>query len=396
MINEIKGKRMGNMLDYVKEFGKYSLREKPFNLVDSLILSQLTYLKYDGVMAKNKSLKKYPINELSHAVNIGSISTGLVDKIGNEALLLAVANCRRFRTMYLTYYVNIVDIKEELQFSALTFLLDDQTCFVGFRGTDETLIGWKEDFNMAFMKVVPAQLKAKEYLDKVMRFCYRPIRVGGHSKGGNLAVYAAMNVNAFARKSIINVYSYDGPGFKEDISKSKEYNSLKGKIQKVIPQSSVVGLLMQHQEEHIIIRSNQVGILQHDPFSWEIQGNDFVYVDSLDRNAIIMDRTLNEWLNGLSDEERKAIVDIMFRIIKASQMDTIAELKVEWKKTLPAILQASGEMEEESRKYLIRIMRLLMKSGSSNIRNFLRETEGIENTSIHGESGRNNSQELVK
>ena len=109
-----------------------------------------------------------------------------------------------------------------------------------------------------------------------------------------------------------------------------------------------------------------------------------------------MDRTLNEWLNGLSDEERKAIVDIMFRIIKASQMDTIAELKVEWKKTLPAILQASGEMEEESRNYLIRIMRLLMKSGSSNIRNFLRETEGIENTSIHGESGRNNSQELVK
>lgn len=264
---------MGNITDYVIEYGDKTLDELPFNEVDSLVLSQFSYLKFDKLF-----------EDTDHTLTIGALKdhpdyeqllSDPLFKEANRGLLEAMINSRRFSGVGLFEYINMVDAQWEIQFSAITCIFDNGFIYIAYRGTDETLTGWKEDFNMAYMTPVPAQTKAVQYLNRIALNVRGEITVGGHSKGGNLAVYAAMKCIPSVRDRIRLIYSHDGPGFTEGVLESDAFMAIKNRIRKTIPRSSIVGMVLQTQENHEVVKCRQFGILQHDPFNWIIEGSGF-------------------------------------------------------------------------------------------------------------------------
>lgn len=369
---------MKNILDYVKETGRISFAEKPFCQVDSLIISELSYFKYEGlVRGPGEDREGTGMKEISHRGDFEKMFLGLLDIPANQALLLAVANSVRFGNMKLNYYVNQIELERETQFSAVTFFMEEGNTYLAYRGTDENLIGWKEDFNMGFLSPVPAQEAALYYLRQVAPCIRGDFYMGGHSKGGNVAVYAGLKAEPDIQSRIRGIFSHDGPGFLDAVFEERGYRNIQGKIHKIIPQSSLVGLLFQHQEVHQVVKSSESGLLQHDPFSWIVDGDDFVYLEDVDKRALFMDKTLNAWIVNMEDEVRKSFVDAVFNILSATEAVTVVELSEEWGKGVMSVLAATKEIDEESRQIIKQTISLLMKVGKESIRE-LRE-KGKEN-----------------
>ena len=353
---------MGTIIDYVREYGCYTFEEKPLNEVDSLILSQFSYLKFDGLVPG--------LSEHKRAVSIGYLNQHeqkdklFVDKRfadSNYALFTAMCNSFRFGKMKMNYYVNEIDLEEETQFSAITFYLGKGCTYVAYRGTDETIVGWKEDFNMAFLAPVPGQLKSVTYLKKMAWRIWGKFYVGGHSKGGNLAVYAAMNCSPRLQKRMIEVYSLDGPGFRPEILASADFDRISDKVYKVVPQSSVVGVLLQSQEQHKIIESTSFGLLQHDPYTWTVEKDAFKKLDKRYESQLLMDDALNEWILQMDEEEIRFFVDTLYQVISAADIDNLIDFTDHWKENLNALIEAIKDLDDTSKEMMKMIIRSLFE-----------------------------------
>ena len=225
-----------------------------------------------------------------------------------------MAESDRFGRLGVTFYRSVFVPEEETQFAAVTFLLDDGTAFLAFRGTDSTLVGWKEDFNMAFRKNVPAQLLAQAYVREYAAAAREPMRLGGHSKGGNLAVYAGAKCGEPVQSRILEIYNYDGPGFMAEMLEDPGYQLIVSKIKTIVPQFSVFGMLLERSEDHRAIYSDASGLLQHEPYSWQVVGKAFVPMEDVTENAYFLDRTLTTWLAGMSNQERSDFIEWIFGI----------------------------------------------------------------------------------
>ncbi len=242
---------MANIIDYLKWRGDITFLQVPLNEIDSLILSRISYFPFDNIINENEQIT---IKEAYKRFEEGG-RKGKILQIDDLDLFPLLAQSKRFGNLVLTDYTNKLDIKQEKQFSAVTIHLLDNLIYVSFRGTDNTLIGWKEDFNMSFSSHVPSQKDSKAYLDEIAKKYKGDIIIGGHSKGGNLAVYAATFCESKTKKKIIEVYNEDGPGFDKDIIETEEYKQMISKVHTYIPQSSVIGRLLNHQEAYTIVQS---------------------------------------------------------------------------------------------------------------------------------------------
>jgi len=268
----------------------------------------------------------------------------------------------------MNYYIDEIDVKEEKQFSAVTFILDEENAYIAYRGTDFNFVSWKEDFNMAFLSEIPSQAQAVKYLEKVARKLHGNLIVGGHSKGGNLAVYAAMMCKPSVQKRILKVYSHDGPGFKENILNSKQFQKIKDRVSKTVPQSSIVGMLLENQEEYSIVKSNRLGIMQHDPFSWEIKEDNFHFLNYVSSTSQSMNRALHDWLSELSDYDRERFVDALYEIIKASNKTSISDFQKIKLKDISAMFRAPSNMDSSTREFLLQTLKSLIALSVSNIK----------------------------
>jgi hypothetical protein len=359
---------MGNIIDYVREAHEdFSVR--PLNAVDSLVLSQLAYLHFGD------TLSAHPDEDTSTALrdlvktNEGAAAfLGIRDSVDNRALVYAIAESMRFKHIRFTDYINQMSETEEKQFSAVTFLLPDGTNYVAFRGTDSTFVGWKEDFNMSFTCPVPAQEEAVKYLDEAALRRNGPIYVGGHSKGGNLAAYASIFCNEKTRERIHMVFSHDGPGFLEKVMALPQYAQMVSRIQKTVPESSVVGMLLEMQETYEVVKSDRIFLMQHDPFSWLVEGNDFLRVETIHDGARFLDRTVHGWLYTLSPPQRMLFVDTLFNLLSATDAKTVREFWGEPGKNLMYAASAIKEIDEDTRKFLITTLRSLFTIGFSVLR----------------------------
>ena len=346
-----------------------TLEKKPFNPVDSLVLSQLSYLNFRSLVSDDpESRLPVPMKELLKAEYFEEILEGVWDKINNKKLLFAVAASPRFRDIRVGIYVDEIDVKQEKQFSAITFFLNEETAYIAFRGTDATIVGWKEDFNMAFMSPVPSQQDALRYVTVVAQHFTGQLLIGGHSKGGNLAVYAAMMCEPSIQDRIIRIYSHDGPGFKDKVFESEEYNRIRGRIQKTLPQSSLIGMLLENQEEYAVIKSNRVGFLQHDPFSWSVRDDNFVIVKHLSSSAQYFNKTLHDWLEGISPEEREECIDALFSVLQASNTSTVFEFGEQWQTNIPLLLKAAKNMDPKTKKFVFQTLKSLAVMAVKNLR----------------------------
>lgn len=358
---------MANMIDYLDWRGDLSLSQSPFNDVDSLILCQLVYMKFDNVLTEDRY---HQLTVLSDAVK-----TLLTQLDGGETLadnlipntkydrrfLAALASSRRFGPMHLTRYVNRIDYEEQKQFSAFTVLTGDSCAYVAFRGTDDTLIGWKEDFNMSFMTPVPAQKEAVEYLESVAADYPESFRVGGHSKGGNLAVYASAFCDPAIQDWILNVYSNDGPGFDGQVLKSEGYGRIRKRIHTFVPQSSIIGMLLEHEESYTVIHSTEVGLMQHDPYSWEVCGPDFIRLETVDEGSRLIDETLHAWISGIDYSQKEKFVDALYNLLTASEFKSTAEFTKEGLKSIATLLKTMTHLDDGTRKLILSTMTSLFR-----------------------------------
>ena len=342
---------MANIIDYVKWRGDLSLNESEFNEIDSLILNRFSYFPLESLMKEEEMVT---IKELSKRfIKKGKENLKILWE-DDAVLFPEIGESKRFEGMVAVENVTKMETKLEEQFSAVTIILPDNTIYVSFRGTDNTLIGWKEDFNMSFKSHLESQIDAKNYLENIAaKYPNKKIRLGGHSKGGNLAVYASIFANLDVKNRIINVYNNDGPGFHEDITNTEEYKNTIKKVITYIPQDSIIGMLLNHEEKFIVVQSIQKGVMEHDVYSWQVIGKKFVVLREVTNGSKFIDKTIKNWLNNLDLNTREQIIDIIFEIINSTEAKTVKDLKLSLMKNAKIILSAYNRIGNDDKKMIM-------------------------------------------
>ena len=230
---------------------------------------------------------------------------------------------------------------------------------MAYRGTDSTLVGWKEDFNMAFTTPVPAQRTAAEYLRARAAEKPGPLRVGGHSKGGNLAVFAAAFCGDETQGRILEVQNNDGPGFEAAVTAQPGYRRIAPRVRTLVPQSSVVGMLLEHEEAYTVVHSTQLGLMQHDLYSWQVRRAGFVCLESVDEGSRMVDRALKEWISSMTPAQRETFVDVLFGLLDASGAQTVGQLSLGWLKNAGALARTLKGIDEPTREAMSSILKAL-------------------------------------
>ncbi|MDE5868379.1 MAG: DUF2974 domain-containing protein [Anaeroplasmataceae bacterium] len=320
---------MKNLFYYIKKFGSLSFDKFPFNEVDSLILSQLSYLNLEHFVPelKQKAQAVRLKNIIRKQENILTLCKETLDERRNIKLLRLMQKTSRFDDMMLNYYANQFNVEKVEQFCAVTFIFP-HFLYVAFRGTDLTLLGWKENFSMSFLDVIPSQADASLYLEKIAQYEEKDFYVGGHSKGGNLAVYASLYATKEIRDRILIIYDHDGPGFQVDIFSKRQYKDIEHKIDKTSCKEALVGILLYHSEKIRFVNSRSVGIFQHDPYNWEITKNGrFKLIKRSNLVSKVFEKTVSEFIEVTSIEDRRRFLDITFKILMEHHNSTIFDIK---------------------------------------------------------------------
>lgn len=409
-----------NLVDYVEDY-IYTWEERPFNEVDSLVFSWFTYLHFEASSAMQKAgqenygeqgqqseqtaessgsgpfrmpilrratnrivnwkvwdreafgrvFKKefedegVELKELYRAEEFEALVKDVNDPEEKLRLLAAMACSPRYRSVRLYDYRNELDALEEengKQFAAVTYQISDALFYVAYRGTDRSFTGWKEDFLMSLDEPVPSQRLALSYLEEMADKLPGSILVGGHSKGGNLAVDASARCRESVQERIRAVYTHDGPGFLGVELEYEGFAKIRDRIHKTIPQSSLIGLAFNQEAEYRIIESNESGIMQHEPISWQVKEDHFIYRDKLTSESLHMYHKVNNWLELLDMEERRRFIDAVFMILEQSGTDNFGDLYANWKTYIPVTIRAIADLDDDLQKFMLDIIRQFIKA----------------------------------
>lgn len=356
---------MANILDYLDWRGDLTFQKSPFNEVDNLLLSQLPYIDFRGIIpgkeqrtgisikeAARRFFEKNDVEEILKSVSMTKNAIFVLKKMAESA---------RFQDARLYGYCEQISKKEQSQFAVVSILLEDGSVYVAFSGTDETIVGWHEDFNMAFLEETPAHKKAVSYINTIDLGESGPLRVGGHSKGGNLSIYAAMHCQGERKQRLVQVYNNDGPGFSRRIINSSLYKELQPLIHTIIPESSVVGMLFEHMDDYRVVKSSNHGLKQHDVLSWMVLGTDLIEAEQLSKNSMLLDEAMSNWLSGLKNSERQKIVQTIFHVLDAAGIQTVDDLyNAKWE-TIVKVIKAENDLPAENKRMMSNALKMLVK-----------------------------------
>lgn len=343
---------MANLLDYLVWRGDLSFRAAPFCDVDNLILCALSYIGYTDAAAWDSG-ESLPLSQAAQWFESQSVERQHIRSHLDPELLRLAGSSARFGSVRLCRFFEKFRPEEELQFCAMTFLLDDETAFVAYRGTDSTLVGWKEDFNMSFKPLVPAQAEAAAYLNSLEALPQKRLLVGGHSKGGNLAIYASASCSAQMQSRIAAVYSNDGPGFVPEFLQTPQYLAIRDRILLLVPQSSIIGRMLKLDAKCRVVHSMESGLDQHDPYTWELSGPDFVSEEQVDAASLVIDRTLKGWLELMTPEEREEFVNQMYLAFRSTNVSTLREFSEEKARNSALLFRALREAPQSTRRFML-------------------------------------------
>ncbi|MBQ8654792.1 MAG: DUF2974 domain-containing protein [Clostridia bacterium] len=350
---------MASIMDYILWRGDLPLRVSPLSPADMLILSQLAYTD-PGPEAR--SSEGAVLRELLFPASApGTPADSWLELARSAAASL------RYGSMRLHDYVNVVDPERDIQFSAVTASLPDGRSCVCFRGTDNTLVGWREDFTMAFESPVPAQMEALTYLERISLRTGGGILLTGHSKGGNLAVYAAARASAAAQAQIQSVYTFDGPGVDDETFLSDGYRRIGSRIHSFIPQSSVIGLLLAYHPDYTVVRSGAEGFRQHDAFTWQLIGPRFEELSEVDAGSRLINETVHEWLRTVSPQQRRTFVNTLFDVLEASGASTLRDLKADRVRSALGMIAAGRELDGETLRMMGYLVGSFLTIGMGNL-----------------------------
>lgn len=358
---------MAKLLDYLKWRGDLPLGYDGFCELDAAVMARLSYVPFELV---SEHVRRDGVELKELAVYL-TAAPGVRDRVLSPhdlELCRQVSECRRYEGVKVYEYVCRLDVESETQFSAMSFRLDEGKCCVAFRGTDNTLIGWKEDLNMGFTFPVPAQVSAAEYLDKLAQSMdSRHFILCGHSKGGNLAVYAGSFCAEETRRRIVSVYNFDGPGFDMQALEKQGMTLALDDVRTFVPQSSVVGMLFDNDRPYNVVFSEAGGLMQHDIYSWQTRGRSFVGATGLTDASRKLDASLGVWMHGMSTEERAAFVDTVYQILTQNNAKTIDQLSSLKFESAMTTLKTIRNLDEKTRSNALKAVQLLMLSLKSEV-----------------------------
>ena len=361
---------MSNILDYVKWRGDLSFQASPFNEVDNLIISMLSYIHFDGVVEPNfnNPMKLSKVASLIFEKKEKVVSLLAMREENFEELLRLTGESRRFGSIKLMNHINKIDLNITMQFSATVFEISRNVIYISFRGTDDTVVGWQEDFNMAVMDTVPSQKQALKYMihcSNVFGDCM--IYVGGHSKGGNLAVYSALKSPKAICNRIIHVYNNDGPGFMNSNINPKLYDKMQNRITTLVPQSSIIGMLLDHEEDYTVVKSSGTGgIMQHNAFNWEVLGREFIHLQDVYDNSKIIDLTIKNAVAHASEADRIAFVEALMSVVSGISDKTLTGLSLNKLNSLSKVVKGYESLSPENKKLINSAFKMLISDGVKN------------------------------
>lgn len=356
---------MASIRDYLAEFGALSLDMNPFNAVDGLIFAQLSYMNFDGIVGEEpvplqpvcaRMLQKQDFSSMYHFM-----------QVDDARLLVCLGMRKRFAQVQLLNYVSVLDDDRQEQFSAITA---DFPAFrlVAMRGTDASLAGWKEDFNMAFASPVPAQLKAAEYVNWAGDTTDKPLMVCGHSKGGNLAVYGASFCREEVQNRITAVYNYDGPGLTPQQAADPAHVRLMPRISVMIPRGSFVGTLFEQTDDVVYVESDAVGLMQHYSYNWQVEGMGFVLAEKPTDPSAFMTGAMRELIASMDMEERRLFVEALYSILSASEATDLVTLFNEWQVRSVKMLRYYKNLDKSTRDVVISVVRKFLKAAALQVK----------------------------
>ncbi len=361
---------MASLSDYLTWRGDITFDEVPLNAVDALLLSQISYLDLKGIIGDGEERQECTLayaskrywelhtqKELEHCVSFALRTAGI--------LLREMAQTKRFASLILRNYVSRTDVAAEEQFAAVELVLGKRESYISYRGTDDSLVGWKEDFNMCFLSPVPAQTDALAYLERVLLDGGGRVYIGGHSKGGNLAVYAAVKCRKTLSKRILRVYNFDGPGFDRAFIESRSYQEMKCRVETWVPESSIVGMLLEHEEDYQVVKSSHVGILQHDVTSWEVLGAGFIKLPDVKLSSRRLAVGVKEWMSGLKPEELEFFCDRIYEVLTSTDAKTLADLNKDKWKSVTAIIRSYNTMDKKAKEMLLALLKAMVGVGTN-------------------------------
>lgn len=349
-----KGMHMPNLMDYVAWRGDLSFTASPFCAVDAMVLAQLAYIDFSQAVAQEPQSQGILLAEAARRLlSLPDADTRFgVMRDKNRALLSAISRSRRFGLSRLSGVSSVFDPRRAVQFAALCVTLPDGTACACFRGTDSTLAGWKEDLNMSYLCPVPAQELAAAYIARVAALSM-PLRVLGHSKGGNLAVYAGAFCAPDVQSRILEIDSLDGPGLPLDRLSDAGYVAVKDRLHLLVPRTSIVGMLLAHDGAYTVVRSDAVLARQHSLYSWQVLGASPILEDAPDMASRYINAAIDEWLTTLSPEDRGRFIDALFELLTASGAATLQEFSARLTTGAPAMASAFAHLDAPSRAVLI-------------------------------------------
>ena len=363
---------MGNIFDYLEWRCDVPFAVDPFNEVDNLVLSNLAYTDFRGILSMDGAEES-----LESACRSFFLLHTHEEILANKSftakapLLMEKMLCgARYRDIRLCWYLDETETSRDMQFAAVTILLPDQSAFVAFRGTDGTLVGWKEDFNLSFLPETEGQRRAIRYLDQVGAHVRGPLRAGGHSKGGNLAVYAAAFCGQAVQDRLLAVYSNDGPGFREEKLQAEGYRRILPRLVSIVPETSVIGLLLSSSADHRVVKSSQTGIFQHDGFSWMVSRNRFLPAE-LTKTSRLIEKSMSGWLEQMSEADRQSFTEIIFSLFESTGAGRFSEISQQKLKSAEAILNAVRNMPKEKQQEILSCLQQLGLSGGQTITQYL-------------------------
>ncbi|RSX51745.1 hypothetical protein D2E25_1720 [Bifidobacterium goeldii] len=369
---------MGNITDDIRAHLD-DFASRSFSDVDSLALAQLAYARMpdnvprwsDTAAASAQPIATVSVRDLLRAECYDAMFGRVWSPALNIDLLRAMAESPRWRSLRVGEYVSELEPETTKQFSACVFDLGDGRLYVAFRGTDSSIIGWKEDFAMAFRRPVASQEAAARYLTNIAARWAGPIMIGGHSKGGNLAVYAAASVPQAVQQRIVGVYSHDGPGFDSAFFATPGYARIANVISKSVPEASIIGMLFERREDaadgYAVVNSTGVGIMQHFALNWQVQDGHFQLAQGLTASARYAARTLNDWMDRYDDEHRRLFIESLFHILEAGGYSTFGELTAHWTQSLPAMLAASRDIDPADREVAAAVLKGLVSTAAASV-----------------------------
>lgn len=371
---------MANVHDYLRWRGDISLVEQPFNDADNLILSLLSYLDFSGIV---------PSREQGGSIELGEACATLVARANGNVrpyvrslakidtdFVRLLASSRRFGPSRLRAYADIVDERQFLQFGALTVDLPQAGCYVSFRGTDSTLVGWEENLMISF-QTTAGQHEARSYLERVLTqggTASEPVRVGGHSKGGNLAEYAAASCPDHLRQRILCVYSNDGPGMAPEVMAHSTRALLGDTFRHIVPAYSVIGMLFARKDEpRTIVASSAAGIEQHDPVTWQLTPTGFQEATALSPDCLVVNNAIASWVKAIPLDKRESVTASIFEALRAGGATRLNEIASS-PEHLQKVLRALGATDEHTREVALALVQSAVDSSVESVREAARRT----------------------